>query len=127
MAASFGAVALPWGAPACEPVPVCGRVAVLGGGRWPLLWIEGKPEVAVCAVWAKSGSVGGFAASVGEASVGAFAASVGAFAACCGAFVACCGAFVACWGVFVACCGAFVACCGAFVASVDALGVGSGI
>ena len=112
MAASFGAEAVPWGAPACEPAPVCGRVAVWGAVRWPLLWIEGEPVGAVCAVWAKTGSVGGFAASVGGASVGAFTASVGV--------VACCGAFVA-------CCGAFAACCGAFVASVDALGVGSGI
>ena len=80
MAASFGAVAVPWAVPACEPVPVCGRVAVWGAVRWPLLWIEGEPVGAVCAVWAKTGSIGGFAASVGAlaASVGVFAASVGA-------------------------------------------------
>ena len=95
MAASFGAEAVPWGAPACEPAPVCGRVAVWGAVRRPLLWIEGDPEGAVCAVWAKMGSVGAFEASVEGASVGAFVACCGAFVACCGAFVACCGAFVA--------------------------------
>ena len=106
MAASFGAVAVPWAVPACEPVPVCGRVAVWGAVRWPLLWIEGEPVGAVCAVWAKTGSIGGFAASVGGASVGAFAASVGAL---------------------VASVGVFAASVGALLGSVGALGVGSGM